>query len=162
MTTKIRQAKNPDLQYIIEIIKEHYADFGDTFNLEKFDKDLQDIEQSYFQKNGYFWLAQAESNIVGTIALKPVQEGVAELKRFYVRKKFRRQGIGKQLLNACLDYARGKGLKKIILWTDIRYKQAQSFYLKNGFEPVDKKTFFDADVPWTAIKFAIQISQSSR
>ena len=147
MTTRIRIAKNSDLQYIIEIVKEHYADFGDNFNLQKFDSDLKDIEQSYFATNGYFLVAQSEDEIIGMIAIKPINDKVAEIKRFYVRKKFRRQGIGKQLLKTCLDYAKKQGFQKIILWTDIRYKEAQAFYLKNGFEAVDKRTFFDADVP---------------
>ncbi len=147
MTTRIRIAKNSDLSEVIDIIKDHYADFNDSFNLEKFDSDLKDIEQSYFAKNGYFWIAEDNNKVVGIIAITPINDKTGEIKRFYVRKKFRRQGIGKQLLNVCLEYAQKQGFQKIILWTDIRYKEAQAFYLKNGFEPADKKMFFDADVP---------------
>ncbi len=157
MTTKIKTAKNTDLQYIIEIIKEHYADYGDSFNLEKFDSDLKDIEQSYFAKNGYFWIAEDNNKVVGIIAITPIDDKTGEIKRFYVCKKLRRQGIGKQLLNVCLEYAQKQGFHEIILWTDIRYKEAQAFYLKNGFELVDKKIFFDADKPWTALKLMINV-----
>ena len=108
---------------------------------------MKDIEQSYFAKNGYFWIAEDNNKVVGIIAITPINDKTGEIKRFYVRKKFRRQGIGKQLLNVCLEYAQKQGFQKIILWTDIRYKEAQAFYLKNGFEPADKKMFFDADVP---------------
>ena len=159
MTTKIRTAKNIDLQSVIEIIREHYVDFGDRFNLEKFDSDLKDLEKSYFSRNGYFWIAQTDDDeTVGMIAIKTLSDKTAEIKRFYVKKKFRRQGIGKQLLKTCLNYVQEKGFQKIILWTDIRYREAQGFYLKNGFDPTEIKKFFDADVPWTAVKFVKKLS----
>lgn len=43
------------------------------------------------------------------------------------------QGIGKQLLNAILDYSKKMGLAGVVLYTS-EYAPASKFYEKNGFQ----------------------------
>ncbi|MGI2328742.1 GNAT family N-acetyltransferase [Planococcus sp. YIM B11945] len=58
------------------------------------------------------------------------KSGVGRLRRFYVSQQVRRQGIGKELLKAIVDYGRGH-FNEIVVRTDSA--NADAFYRANGF-----------------------------
>ena len=67
-------------------------------------EDLLNIEEHYFNKGGYFWLAINENNrVIGSIGIKPCGD-VAEIKRLFVKPDLKRQGIGSKLLETLENY----------------------------------------------------------
>jgi GNAT superfamily N-acetyltransferase len=68
-----------------------------------------------------------------------ISDGVSDayIQDFVVLPKYRRQGIGKQLLNFLLEYC----LKKGILWIGLIAEPGQEkFYLPLGFKPMQNHT----------------------
>lgn len=99
--------------------------------------ELNDIE-SFYQKNGNFWVAYDGSQLVGTVALLLLGSGVAKLGKMFVAKSYRGSsaGVATQLLEVAVSWAREFGVQTICLETIPEPCAAQRFYLKNGFKEV--------------------------
>ncbi|MBN2891475.1 MAG: GNAT family N-acetyltransferase [Bacteroidales bacterium] len=149
----IRLASNSDTEQIIKLIETCYAVYDDKVNTMYYDKDLLDIEGKYLTNNGVFYVADKDFRILGTIALKPVDEKEAEIKRFYVHPDFWGDGTADLLFSYVLNYAKNSNIKKISLWTDERYERAQAFYKKVGFVAGESKDMEDADNPYTLVYY---------
>jgi GNAT superfamily N-acetyltransferase len=78
--------------------------------------------------------AKADGAYVGRVALRPIGEGTCELKRLYVPPAFRGKGIGKALVQAIIEEARGIGYKRIRL--DTVLEPARRLYRSPGFREI--------------------------
>jgi len=67
--------------------------------------------------------------------------GDLELKRIYALSRFHGTGIGKAMLNAAIDQARGIGAPRLLLGTYEENFRAMAFYAKYGFEKVGTRAF---------------------
>ena len=99
--------------------------------------ELRDISH-FYQRNGNFWVAYDASELVGTIALLLLGDGVAKLGKMFVASSHRgSNGIAKKLLTSALSWAREQGVQTVCLETIPEPCAAQRFYLKNGFREVE-------------------------
>mgnify|MGYP004644761709 CR=1 FL=1 len=102
--------------------------------------DVMNIDDYYLKNNGQFLIAYdvRDKKIVGTIALENRQKyGI--IKRFYVIADYQGKGIGKMLYNLLEIYIREEtNINKIYLSCGNILKKAHNFYLKNGFEQINK------------------------
>lgn len=74
--------------------------------------------------------------IVGTGALHICWEDLAEIRSLIVAGPERKKGIGRALINSCIDEARNYGIHRIFLLT-----YQVGFFERCGFKIVDKKVF---------------------
>lgn len=91
------------------------------------------------------------NQIVGVARVNPLpgNSNTFLVTRVAIRKEYRRQGIGAQVMRAAEDAARGKGAKTVVL--DSR-PEAESFYARLGYmRSMDRKPEFDAHI--SMIKF---------
>jgi len=105
-------------------------------------EDQETFVQEYFGEGQGLWLACVEGELAGCVGLRrlPGPEGLepedvkcAEIKRMYLREKFRGQGIAARLLEAVENFARGAGYAWIYLDTASNMVAAARLYEKNGF-----------------------------
>lgn len=158
MNITIRRAKNKDLKKIIKLIEKFYTTHNDKLNLNKFDNDLVDIEKKYFDKKGYFWVAESTlNNIIATLAIKYHTNNTIELKRLYVDKKYQRQRIASKMVEKAINRTKTMNCHNIFLWTDKRYETAHPFYVNLGFSQTQETTFYDANESWNALLFEKEI-----
>jgi len=94
--------------------------------------DLNDIKLSY--ANAVFLVARLNERIIGTGALIPRSEKIAEIVRMSVASDQRRKGVGKMILQKLVDQARLDGLDKLILETTESWSEVIEFYLRLGFQ----------------------------
>src|SRR5450631_2589380 len=80
-----------------------------------------------------FYVFEEDGKILGATALHIVWEDLAEVRSVAVVEDAGRRGIGSQLVQACIDEARGLGLRRLFCLT---YKP--DFFGKLGFRLVDK------------------------
>lgn len=66
--------------------------------------------------------------------LKPLEDGVGEVKRMYVDPEYRGRGHSRTLLKALVAHARQVGLREVWLETGTRQVPAVQLYESEGFE----------------------------
>jgi GNAT superfamily N-acetyltransferase len=142
---------------IIEYQDKHHGDFR-RLNLEWLEKynlaETHDLEILHDPKGiildggGVIYLAQADQEIVGSAALMKEEEGVYELAKMAVTSNWQGKGIGKLLIEKCLDTARSWNAKKLTLYSNSQLQTALNLYKKYGFYHVSAKNspFVTADV----------------
>jgi len=101
------------------------------------DDELENPPGIFAPPKGRFLVASEADQILGAVALKPVDEGTAELKRLYVRPEARGKNVGVQLVKQLVDDARSEGYKRIILDSHKSMSAAHAIYRKVGFVDVD-------------------------
>jgi N-acetylglutamate synthase-like GNAT family acetyltransferase len=103
-------------------------------------KDLLDIQNFYFKNNGGFWLAIDNEKLIGTIALIDIGDGQATLRKMFVHADYRgkEKGIGQSLINYLIDWCNKKCITEIYLGTVEQLHAAKRFYVKNGFQKIEK------------------------
>jgi GNAT superfamily N-acetyltransferase len=97
-----------------------------------FDGDLDDPAATY----AALWVALADDEVVGSVALRDLGDGAVELKRMYLRPDQRGHGLGKQLLAIALDWAHANGVGVVRLDTSEQMVAAQRLYEAHGFRRV--------------------------
>ena len=110
------------------IISIYVEEFG-------FEEHREDIEQHdneiYKRSDGNLWIAVNEKDeIIGTIALLKHNDDNIELKKFYVRKDYRGQGVSKALYEKAIKMCKENGFKRIFLGTYEKLETAIQFYIK--------------------------------
>jgi N-acetylglutamate synthase-like GNAT family acetyltransferase len=100
--------------------------------------DLQQIPAFYQMNNGNFWLAIADGNVIGTIALLDIGNQQGALRKMFVHNNYRGKtyGTAQLLLNILFSWAQQKSYTEIYLGTTAKFLAAHRFYEKNGFEEV--------------------------
>jgi len=64
-----------------------------------------------------FWVAEEKNKIIGCCGLHVSWEDLAEIKSLAVQQNKQKKGIGKKLVLACLNEAKGLGAKRIFVLT---------------------------------------------
>jgi ribosomal protein S18 acetylase RimI-like enzyme len=84
---------------------------------------------------------EADGRLLGTITLEPFGPGgelarddtEADLRAFAVAPDAQGQGVGRELLRAVIECARGRGLRRLLLCTRQEMRAAQHLYEATGF-----------------------------
>lgn len=124
-----------------EIFLEYAAQLGVDLAFQGFDEELASLPGDYAAPRGTLLLALVDDTLAGCCALRPLDTvdypNAAEMKRLYVRKPFRRFGLGRQLAEATLDHARTEGYHCVLLDTLDNMEAARALYAELGFAEID-------------------------
>lgn len=97
---------------------------------------LQNPEEHIISKGGFIFMAQLGSELVGTVALKFVSDGIYEFTKMAVIGKYQGMRIGKELSIVAIEKAKELGADKIILYSNTKLISAIALYRKLGFVEV--------------------------
>ena len=129
----------------VEAAKVLFIEYADNLSVDLefqgFDEELDNIREQYLESGGSIFLAKTSQGICGCAAIRPFAIGICELKRMYIRKAYRRVGLGQKLLDRALDAATESGYKKIRLDTLPDMQSAISLYIRNGFHEIEAYRF---------------------
>lgn len=101
--------------------------------------EMDDVQQNYFDNKGTFLVTVDEGRIVGTGAIKYLEQDVCELKRMWLLSEYHRQGLGYRMIQNLFEIAQEKGYKTIRLETDPVFQQrAVDFYKQLGFYEIPR------------------------
>src|SRR5438093_823676 len=103
---EIRAYQPGDEEKIIALNDAVLQEFGFAFSPE-LDRDILDIHAYYTQRNGQYFVLVEGGTIIGSIAVSKISGKVCKLRHFYMAKKYRGQGYGKQLYEKALEFIRG-------------------------------------------------------
>jgi ribosomal protein S18 acetylase RimI-like enzyme len=105
------------------------------FYVEPYDKEvLSNPEKYIINKGGYIFFAKLDNQIVGTVALMPIEsDGLFELTKMAVSPKHRGFKIGQELMQHCIAFSKSIGLAELILYSNTTLENAIYIYRKYGF-----------------------------
>ncbi|OJJ20604.1 GNAT family N-acetyltransferase [marine bacterium AO1-C] len=100
---------------------------------QNFEKELKNIKQQYASPESALILCYDRQEAVGCVAIRKIDDQIAELKRFYVHPQYRGLKIGKQLLELAIDKAKELDYTFIRLDSAPEQSKAQGLYKAFGF-----------------------------
>ncbi|MNJ86016.1 TDP-fucosamine acetyltransferase [compost metagenome] len=116
----------------------NYEWLEEYFHVEEGDRiSLSNPREQIMDKGGFIFFAKYGEEIVGTVSLIKKTDEVFELGKMAVAKNTQGLGIGKLLMEHCLEFARQKGIGKLILYSNTLLKPAIHLYQKYGFEEIE-------------------------
>jgi putative acetyltransferase len=132
---KVNTSEN--IQTIRSLFWEYAQSLDADLCFQDFDREVSSLPGCYSSPTGALLLATYAEQPAGCVALRPMEKGICEMKRLYVRPEYRRYGIGQCLISAIIKEAEAIGYEKMRLDTLPIMKEAQALYKKNGFKRID-------------------------
>lgn len=130
-----------EMSAVRDIFEEYAKELGVDLCFQGFEQELAALPGDYAAPRGTLLLALVDGAVAGCCALRPLDTAdcanAAEMKRLYVRKPYRRFGLGRQLAEAVLDHARTEGYSHVLLDTLDDMEAARALYADLGFEEID-------------------------
>ncbi len=128
-------ASEPDHYVQAEKLFREYAEWLNIdLSFQDFDIEVKQLSKMYGAPAGCIILVKEEDAYIGCVALRPLKESVAELKRMYVQPEYRNRQIASEMLKKIELFAKETGYSAIRLDTLDSMLPAVNFYRRNGFE----------------------------
>jgi putative acetyltransferase len=150
----IRKIQPSDNSHLALIIRNALAEFGANKPGTVFYDDTTDYLYELFQEPGsIYYVAEQDGEILGGAGVYPsagLPEGTCELVKMYLKPATRGLGLGRKLIEQCLEFAKGFGYAQVYIETMPELRKALSVYEKFGFEylngPLGNTGHFGCDV----------------
>ena len=124
-------------EYTYDILQ-NGADVADCLKSQHLDDELKDMQTKYGLPYGRMYIALVDENAVECVALTRNDETFCEIKRLYVKPKYRGMGISKALIEKVIADAKEIGYKHMRLDTFPFMSSAIKLYEKYGFYFIEK------------------------
>lgn len=79
------------------------------------------------------WIAERDGQRLGAVFVVKKSKRVAQLRMLILTEEARGLGLGGLLTDTCIAFARDKGYRKLVLWTNSFLDSARALYAKRGF-----------------------------
>lgn len=126
-----------DLGWVVQAHAEIYAaEYGWGLGYEKLIADIvAKFGAEMDDKGVQAWIAEVDGERAGSIfCVRGPDDGIAQLRLLLVSPTARGLGLGADLVDTCLAFARAAGYKRMVLWTNDPLAVARRIYLARGFQ----------------------------
>lgn len=133
-----------DSKYKQDFIEMNMRWISEMFTLEPEDmREFQNIESAVEKGGNIFFALDDDETVMACCMIAPRDDGDWEIMKFAAKGMYTGTGAGNACLRACMDYAKEKGIARVIIISNRKCVQALHLYRKNGFTeiPVDKERF---------------------
>lgn len=117
--------------------------------------------KNYDPKRERAWVAEKNGERVGAVLVAKESEEVAKLRLLHVEAEARGLGIGKRLVDECIQFARQAGYQKLTLWTQSILHPARHIYQKAGFQLVHEEKHHRFGKDLTAETWELNLSKAA-
>ncbi len=120
-----------------ELFTEYQQWLGADLSFQNFSEELDALAALYAPPAGRLLLARAgDGAAAGGVGLKGLDAGICEMKRLYVRPRWRGLGLGRRLAEAVVQAGREAGYAVMRLDTLTRLHKAVALYRSMGFRDI--------------------------
>jgi len=155
----IKVTSNRYIAYVKELFMEYANSLGFDLSFQNFDQELSELPGNYAYPNGTLLLAVFQEKPVGCVALRKIDEEICEVKRLYVKDKYRGKKIGKSLLNEIVKEATKIGYKYMRLDSLSTMKEAIKLYESTGFKEIEPYRYNPLD---GAVYMQLELTDSKK
>lgn len=120
-----------------DLLTKNDSAFRDYLVVQHYDEEINHPESKYGMPFGRLYLAYCGGEAAGCIGLRKIDEKNCEMKRLYVRPRFRGQKLGEQLVRKLIADAKEIGYSHMLLDTLPFLEKAIHMYRKFGFYTTD-------------------------
>ena len=127
----------PAVRRLIESVwREHFHDHPDSFVRDFIYSRLSDIDNAdaVYADRAAFLCAMAEDAIIGTGAIKRVDDRECEVVRMFVAPNYRGHGIARTIANGLISFAGSAGYERIRLSSNNALTASHRLYERMGFQ----------------------------
>jgi ubiquinone/menaquinone biosynthesis C-methylase UbiE/ribosomal protein S18 acetylase RimI-like enzyme len=129
-----RVVRSPrDAATVRRLLEEYAGSLTVDLGVQGFEEELRALPGPFASPGGTLLLAQVGRRVAGCVALRPGPGRSGELKRLFVRPRFRRAGLGSALLEEIVRVARKRGYDSLVLDTLPEMEGAHRLYERRGF-----------------------------
>lgn len=123
-----------------KLIREYGDALGIDLCFQNFEEELAALPGDYAAPGGALLVALVDGQPAGCVALRALPDcdypNACEMKRLYVRRAFRRFGLGRLLAQQLMDLAAQAGYSTLLLDTLDEMETARGLYATLGFEEI--------------------------
>ncbi|MBX3293287.1 MAG: GNAT family N-acetyltransferase [Acidobacteria bacterium] len=136
----IRQAETAaDIDGVRKIFREYEKWLGFDLCFQGFEQELAELPGKYAHPEGRLLIAETGGEIAGVVAMRSLGGGICEMKRLYVRERFRGQKLGETLISRIIAEAKSAGYSAMRLDTyPPKMKKAVDLYRSHGFVEIER------------------------
>ncbi len=135
----IQPADDPQVAQLIRSVMTEYGAVGPGYSIE--DPEVDHMCETYTRPGHAYWVLEDGRQILGGGGYGPLAGGegcLGELRKMYFYASLRGRGLGRRLLQHCLDQARAAGYTHCYLESLSRMQEAERLYRRAGFSALDQ------------------------
>lgn len=130
------------------LVGEYAASLGFDLAYQDFAAELEGFPGKYVPPSGALLIGRLDGAIRGMVALRDLGQGIAEMKRLYVRPAARGSGLGSELAVAIVESGRAMGYRAMRLDTvPGEHDRAIALYGRLGFREI--AAYYESPIPGT-------------
>jgi DNA-binding MarR family transcriptional regulator/N-acetylglutamate synthase-like GNAT family acetyltransferase len=142
-TAVLRDPRPGDLGWVVMQHGEIYSrEYGFS---NEFESLVADIAAKYIRSfdpaREKGWIAELDGERVGAVFIVRKSATVAQLRLLILTPQARGHGLGGRLVDECIAFARNRGYRKMMLWTNGHLDAARAIYKSRGFHCVKSEPF---------------------
>lgn len=155
----------------LEILKTNSKNADFIKLIKELDNDLEerygDLQKQYDQHNIVDYINDVvivykDKEPVACGAFKKYNDSTAEIKRIFVTKENRHQGISKLIMNELEELVKSSGYKYAVLETGIKQFEAINLYKGTGYEIIENYEPYTGNANSVCMKKDLYIMKKSR
>jgi len=132
-----RAGSAAQISQVRELFLEYAQSLGFSLCFQNFEQELSELPGDYVPPAGRLLLVTSEGQAAACVALHPIEPGICEMKRLYLRPQFLGKGLGRKLVERIISEARQAGYQRMRLDTvEPVMKDAVALYRKFGFKEI--------------------------
>jgi len=139
---KIREIEPRDNAEVATVIRKVLVEMGvPKVGTAYEDKSLDDMHGTYQNSGMKYFVVEEDGKLIGGCGIAPLTgtgENICELQKMYFLPEARGRGIGAEMMQICLDFAKEAGYKQCYLETLPYMEHARKLYARTGFRSLDK------------------------
>lgn len=139
---KIREIQPKDNQGVATVIRDVLVEMGvPKIGTAYEDKCLEDMYGAYHHPRMKYFVVKENGKLIGCSGIAPLtgaEEDICELQKMYFLPEARGRGIGAEMMQTCINYAKSENFKFCYLETLPYMENARKLYARSGFQSLEK------------------------
>lgn len=131
---QLRIGNKQDEGAVRALVQQSMIEVGAEFQLETAEADLKNIEGEYFGNDGIFVVIEEDSEIIAFAAARRLNDEICEVRRVFVHKAWRKQGLMLKLFHQIIAFAKRMEYRYLDAITDPRFPVSRSLFDELGFQ----------------------------